>query len=95
MQANHEERVKSQIEGLREYTVIAVQSALAKHMEALAHPDDRQLKPVAVRASGHVADHWWGWLSKRGMAAFVGAVVVALLIWLGSQGIVFKGAPKA
>jgi hypothetical protein len=37
-----------------------------------------------------VAEHWWGKLSKRGMALLVGACAVALLIWLGSLGIVFK-----
>lgn len=37
-----------------------------------------------------VADHWWGKLSKKGMALLVGACAIAILIWFGSLGIVFK-----
>lgn len=65
MQTAHEERIKTLIDGLREYVGFAVESALARHMAALAHPEDKQLRPVAIRASEHVGDHWWQIGSSR------------------------------
>lgn len=48
------------------------------------------LVPYWKSGAEAVAEHWWGKLSKKGMALLVGACAIALLIWFGSLGIVFK-----
>jgi hypothetical protein len=53
--------------------------------------DDSDWSGLAWRSGADIiTEHWWTKLSKRGMALLVGAVAVALLIWLGSLGIIFK-----
>ena len=46
--------------------------------------------PYWKAGADHMTGHWWGQLSRKGMSFVVGACAVALLIWLGSLGIVFK-----
>tara|TARA_R110000868_G_scaffold79462_1_gene226144 strand:+ start:80 stop:430 length:351 start_codon:yes stop_codon:yes gene_type:complete len=46
--------------------------------------------PYWKAGADHVADHWWGKLSRRGMVVVLGACAAALLIWLGTLGIVLK-----
>lgn len=70
-----------------------IDESLVLHTQRMAS-DDGLSRPVFTKAADHATEHWWGKVSRKGMGLVVGAAVVALLIWLGSLGIVFKGAPK-
>jgi hypothetical protein len=87
------EHIDRQFESLRQHIDERIATELDLYTKRMSTDSD-MARPYWVTGSNHIASHWWGWMSKRGMAALLGAVVVALLIWLGSLGIVFKGAPK-
>lgn len=83
------------IEGLDARIEAAVTRALDAHVNRLSDDKDPHLPPVVRRAADVATRHWWSGISDRGMRLVVGSIVIAVLIWLGSLGIVFKGVPKA